>query len=564
VTIRGDITEEQENMKRQDDVDEQDNMEVKETTDKPESIDGQEYTKEQEDMDREYEKTQEADEIQECIDGRETAEYLSNPAVQDGIGLQQSLEDQGSTILHETAEMRKAAEKPDDAEKRKGKYKKIIIGSAISLCTLIVIYFGMSLFFMNHFYFGSKINGINVSGKSAEAARKQMVSYLQAYTLNLKEQGGKSEQITGAEIDLKHTPDEAFDSLKSKQNPFGWVLAIFNPGDFRMTTELTYDEKLLKERVEKLSCFDSANIVEPQNPSFKYTDSSYAIVDEVNGNKVNKDTLYGIVASAILKMDTQIDLESTGCYIKPQYTSKSQKVSEVRDLLNKYVSSKITYTFKQGTVVLDGSVISKWIKIDGNLEVSLDQEQIKSYLDNLSSNYAQKGKITDFTTTSGKTINISGGDYDWMINTTKEIENICEAIAAGKTITKEPVYVQTAYVEIDLTKQHLWFYKNGSLIVQGDIVSGNMDSTHATPAGVFSLKYKKTDAILRGPGYAAHVKFWMPFYNGMGIHDATWRRSFGGSIYKTDGSHGCINCPYNLAKTIYDNIQSGTPIICYY
>lgn len=34
-------------------------------------------------------------------------------------------------------------------------------------------------------------------------------------------------------------------------------------------------------------------------------------------------------------------------------------------------------------------------------------------------------------------------------------------------------------------------------------------------------------------------------------------------IYKTNGSHGCINSPYYLAKTIYENIQVGTPVVCY-
>ena len=55
----------------------------------------------------------------------------------------------------------------------------------------------------------------------------------------------------------------------------------------------------------------------------------------------------------------------------------------------------------------------------------------------------------------------------------------------------------------------------------------------------------------------------MPFNCNIGIHDASWRGSFGGSIYKTDGSHGCVNAPEYLAKKIYENIEPGTPIICY-
>lgn len=55
----------------------------------------------------------------------------------------------------------------------------------------------------------------------------------------------------------------------------------------------------------------------------------------------------------------------------------------------------------------------------------------------------------------------------------------------------------------------------------------------------------------------------MPFNNGIGMHDAKWRSSFGGAIYKTSGSHGCINLPPSVAKTIFDNISAGTPVICY-
>ena len=56
----------------------------------------------------------------------------------------------------------------------------------------------------------------------------------------------------------------------------------------------------------------------------------------------------------------------------------------------------------------------------------------------------------------------------------------------------------------------------------------------------------------------------MPFNGGIGMHDAYWRSSFGGRIYKTNGSHGCINLPPAVAKTIYENISAGMPVLCYH
>ena len=186
-------------------------------------------------------------------------------------------------------------------EKQKNKCNKIVLGIIISVCSLLVIYFGMAVYFMNHFYFGSEINGINVSGISVEKVKELMISELQAYTLDLKERDGKSEQIGAVEIGLKYNPDGQFESSKDKQNPFKWILAFSYTEDIKMTIGVSYDEKLLKERVDKLACFDSSNIIEPENPSFRYTDNGYIIADEVNGNKVNKDILYNQVAIQYLR-----------------------------------------------------------------------------------------------------------------------------------------------------------------------------------------------------------------------------------------------------------------------
>ena len=150
-----------------------------------------------------------------------------------------------------------------------------------------------------------------------------------------------------------------------------------------------------------------------------------------------------------------------------------------------------------------------------------------------------------------------------------------EDIKSGKSVEREPVYSQTAnshgendygnsYVEINLTSQHLFVYKNGSLVVDSDFVSGNLSKGHGSPTGAFSVTYTTTDAVLRGEDYATPVKYWMPFVYGQGLHDASWQSSFGGNRYKSGaGSHGCINLPTDQAALIYNTIDGGYPIIIY-
>jgi lipoprotein-anchoring transpeptidase ErfK/SrfK len=433
----------------------------------------------------------------------------------------------------------------------------------------------MTIYFRNHFYFGSEIDSVSVSGKTVEEVEKQMPSKVKAYTLQLESDNSKKEQITADEIGLKYNSNGQVEKLKDKENPFGWVVAVFNSKEYKISEAVSFDKELLKKKLDSLSFFDSSNVIEPKNASFKYENASYNIVNEVNGNKIDKEKLYSVVTDAIIKGEATIDLKSTDCYVKPQYIASSQKVIDAKNILNKYVASKITYTFGKSTEVLDGSIISSWIKVDDNLSVALDESKVKEYLTKLSNTYDTVGKTRDFVTTLRNKIKISGGDYGWSINSAKEAQAIISDIKEGKSETKEPAYtikgisrdsndIGSTYVEVDMSKQHLWFYKDGKLVVEGDVVTGNTSQNHSTRVGVYYIKYKERNTSLKGQDYDVPVSYWMPFDQGIGIHDASWRSAFGGNLYKTNGSHGCVNSPFYLAKTVYENIQVGTPVICYY
>ena len=110
----------------------------------------------------------------------------------------------------------------------------------------------------------------------------------------------------------------------------------------------------------------------------------------------------------------------------------------------------------------------------------------------------------------------------------------------------------------------MYFYYQGELFLETDFVSGDVATGHATPEGIFAVTYKQKNRVLRGPDYESFVYYWMPFYGGYGMHDATWRRTFGGSIYLNNGSHGCVNLPKKIAAKIYDCVETGFPVICYY
>ena len=93
------------------------------------------------------------------------------------------------------------------------------------------------------------------------------------------------------------------------------------------------------------------------------------------------------------------------------------------------------------------------------------------------------------------------------------------------------------------------------------------------PTGTFEIRAKARNQTLIGadtdkdgePDYKSHVDYWMPFVGNMvGLHDAPWRSSFGGSIYKTNGSHGCVNLPPSKAAELFSLVHVGDSVVVHW
>lgn len=455
-----------------------------------------------------------------------------------------------------------------DNEKNKNYFIIVII------FVIICIYGVFSIYFIKHFYFGTYINEINVSCKTVKEANELLLKESYNYTIKLEERNDVTEYIKGSSINFEYKGSKETEEIKTSQNPFLWIVNIFSNNKYIINEVYSFDRNLLKEELEKLNCFNSEDIVEPIDACLKYEDGEFKIIKEVYGNKINEEFLYAYLLNSILLGERCINLDEINAYENPKFTSESEKVIKAQNELNKYVSSEIYYIFDNEIEVLDSSIINTWLEVDSKMNVVINEEKIKEYIKTLGIKYDTYGKTRSFKSTTGKNINVLGGNYGWRIDRTKEKEALIKNIKSGEIIKKEPIYLQTAlgnhendigntYVEINLTNQYLWFYKSGKIITQGDVVTGNVSRGNATPQGTYTLNYKQKNATLRGANYNSDVKYWMPFNMNIGIHDASWRNSFGGNIYQTSGSHGCVNAPEYLAKKIFENIEPGTPIICY-
>lgn len=443
----------------------------------------------------------------------------------------------------------------------------------IFMSSILLIYLLISLYFSNHFFFNTVINGVDVSLKPHKDTADIIKSYVKDYKLMLPERNGKTEEITGRDIKMEYNEKNSIDKVYYRKKCYVWIISLFKDQSYYVENLFVYNKDNLGNKIKGLNCLNT-NIIEPQNVSFKYTNGYYKVIEEVYGNKIIKDKLYEDIEMSILKGVRKLDLNENLCYENPRYTLSSDKTLETKNLLNEYVKAKITYKFGSERVILDGNIINQWLSIDKNLEPFISEIAVMKYVRELSKKYDTVGIARNFKTSMGKIVEVSGGLYGFQINRDAETEALLENIRHGNVIEKEPIYTNKAlyrggneigntFVEVNITRQHLWFYKNGKLMAQGSIVTGNPNRGHSTVLGTYMLNYKQKGATLTGPGYEAPVTYWMPFFGNIGIHDASWRYSFGGEIYKRRGTHGCINAPIYLAKIIFDNIEEGTPIICY-
>lgn len=481
--------------------------------------------------------------------------------------------------VKEKKEHKVKKEKPEKIKKPKKPKKErntkkllIILGSIFGV--MLAGYVGVSLYFSSHFMFNSVVNGVNVSGKSTKAVEELLSSLADGYILTLNGRNNTQEEIQGKEINLEFQAQGNTEKLVKEQNPFSWPVVLVTAKESSQNVPVKYDQTLLNESIKKLQMVSGPNIVRTENPQPKYNGTSYEIVEGKLGNQLDEEKLKKKIETSITEGKKTLDLDGEDCYFGTTFTKDSPQVIEAKQSMNKYISSVVTYTFGDAKEVLDKNTINTWLGVDDKMVVTINQESVNTYVNSLAAKYDTYGNQRNFQTSYGSVISVPGGDYGWLIDTEGEVAELSNIIKNGQSVTREPVYASTGgsrgerdygntYIEISLDGQHMWFYKNGALVVDTDIVTGSLSGGYGTPAGFFSLDYKDLNVTLRGEGYASPVTFWLPYDGDIGIHDASWRGSYGGSIYVNDGSHGCVNTPYAAVEVIFNGIEPGDPVVVY-
>lgn len=467
-------------------------------------------------------------------------------------------------------------------------HKKPVLICGIVVLVLLIVYLAGMLYYNDKFLNGTMVNGSDVGGMTLQKANDQLSKKVNGQSLKLIFNDGQSEVLQSAQLGVSYNKDNSLNQLMKNQNKWAWFIGFFKNEKNTLTDLIQISDENLTNGIASMEHAKEENQIAPTDAYIQYKDGSFSIIEETLGSKFNIEELVKNIKVALSEGKQQLDVTKANGYVKPQVYKDDQDLNNQLKAANEYCLSAITYTTPKGKeIVLDGSTLITWLskQDDGSYtkDESVFKEKLTAFVKELASQYNSIGATRTFTGKDGQSHTVSGGTYGFRVSTDSEVSALLKMINENKSENNripehtgqlpsgENGGLGTTYLEINITKQHLWFVKDGSVVLESDFVSGKESNpTRLTPSGTYYIYNKERNRVLRGTKqpngkyeYESPVSYWMPFNKGIGLHDASWRSTFGRDIYINSGSHGCINLPTGFAGSLYSQIYVNLPVVVY-
>ncbi|WML38478.1 L,D-transpeptidase [Neobacillus sp. OS1-2] len=432
-----------------------------------------------------------------------------------------------------------------------------------------------------HFNSQIKINSIKVGGMTAHQALKK----LKATKLTNVVYVGDQQILDGTDSMMGFTDEDLPDIEKLLKNQWtffpsskakDYSLMPSSQDDFRNQT--------LKKQVEEKLLAMNQGLKAPQDAVVRLEQGKIVVTNSISGEQYD-------VAGLLKDYDKQeyiSEIRLNPAYIQP-IKEDSEFVKNQQKKLEEFLAQTVDYKVQNKVFTLTASELIKNASISKDLQIKIDDAgDFKNKIAEINYSQSTLNKDITFKTHSGSVISVKGKGYGWAIDVDKEVPRIKDAFENGeKSVSAANIYgngwngegygyeaitnngIGDTYAEVSIAEQRIWIYKNGKLVVTSNVVTGNHSTRHDTSPGVWYILYKKSPSVLTGREngkitYQVDVNYWAPFTNdGQGFHDASWRGNWARNAYLSAGSHGCVNTPPSVMKTVYDNLSTNEPVVIY-
>ena len=463
--------------------------------------------------------------------------------------------------------------------------KKWIKMLSILLMTMIIlpglIYLGLAIYYQDSFMYGTWINGIYCTGKTIEEVEEELIENFEYEYLYV---------ITPQEVEVIDTKDLGFQydfrsslvEYRRNQNPFVWWMHMLSGHQNEsILPKVSFDENVLEQWIQESESYQSNLNMEPDSLEIIRGENGYEILEKKE-KILNISFTKEKIGDAIRNIQDEINLEEEGCYFTREETLEMEEIRNLFEKIEKVQNISLTYQLKEVKKTVTPLEISFWIAVDdfGNIifdkngGIIFDKVEISKFIEKLAKEY-DTWENFPFVTHDGKEIILKKGNYGTKINQQKEVAFLMEYLKNPEELLREPVYIKdvtykdsnridSTYVEVDMTLQKMFFFSEGEKKFETSVVTGCTAKGWETPELVAYVNYKRRNTYLKGKNYRSFVNYWVPVYRGIGLHDATWRKEFGGELYKKGGSHGCINTPLEKMEELYEMLEVGMPVVIHY
>lgn len=448
-----------------------------------------------------------------------------------------------------------------------------LLGCGIVILAVGGLYYWKSSQYTDHYFPNTRFNRIDIGNKSYEEAVQKIQSKNKKRTLVINIGDKKWKTLDLSKVQNTEEASNVLKQQLKQQKPFEWPKAYFKKINIHVPESTLNQNKVntqLSTLKEALITYNM-NAKPSVNATVVFNESGAEIKEGKKGTKIVVSTAIDGIKRAILHGDKSINLDQY--YVKPAITKDSAATKALVDKADDISKMEANLSLNNKKYRIPNKDIMSWLYVNDQGSLAVNQEKEIAYLDKFAAKHNLKGKEVSFKSTKEGTVKVPADVYSWSIKTYDTAQVLSKKILEGKDFTEVPVTDGSAsakgpligknYVEVDLRNQHMYIYKNGKSVLDTDIVSGKPESP--TPAGVFYVWNKQRDAVLRGPGYASPVAYWMPIdWTGVGIHDSDWQYAYGGTRWKDGfGSHGCVNTPPATMAKVFKIVPVGTPVIVF-
>ena len=475
---------------------------------------------------------------------------------------------------------------PKNKSRKVGKIIGITLGSIVGV--LAIAYVAIALVFSNWFLPNTTIGDMDISLKTSDEVAAMIDDVAAGYTLDVVG-NGFSYRTDAKGVGLSADSNAIVKTIHEDLSGWMWPVLIMQPShDEAGRFEITFKQALYQDGVKAAVEKFNETATPPTNATIQYDEASnsFKVKPEEMGTQLDTNAVLAAMAEAIGGLSPKVTLGEEQL-LQPKIFSDDPKLKESAELASGMIKAKLTLNLagqEVGTVSADE--LAQFVTMnEETYEVTLDQEALNAWVENLAASYNTVESERTYTREDGKVVTVSGGVYGWEVDTEALRDAIIEGVKSGSSQTIDIPCSQEAavyngpgerdwgsrYIDVDLAEQYVRFFDNGSIIWEAPCISGKPDGVHDTNTGVYVINNKKSPEKLEGYEngvkiYTSYVTYWMPFVgNAIGLHDADWQPSFGGSMYANGyGSHGCVNLPPYAAAELFGIVEIGDVVVSHW